>query len=251
MELGINEINISKEDIIGKSRVKLTSGIYKGKIKQAYLKNSNKSASKAITLTIELEKDMIKNTSFNLTHNFDIWFINKNNEQINHSVGKIGSLLMFLGKERKISNDLFTEGQYITRVFNSETREFEEITVTGAIVKDFIGKYVVVLVEVIYELYEAKVRKKADIVCFLNDGLKTSGEVLNNEAASEYSRRLEFSKSKEQHTYDELKHLMTDTEENTNKPISLEEALGKKTNINNSVDSNSINNDIGEEDIPF
>ena len=209
-ELVFGDISISLESVIDSETEapSFESGYYEATIKQARIKNSQSSNSKALSLTLIIKQELLTKQKMNLTKEFDIWFIGKDNNPIEYGVNKIGSMLYILGLPMSISKSNFKDGIAVVNKYDPETNGTKETTEPAYLFTDLHNKSINVVIGMKWEQYNENAIKKYDLISFHNGVHKSSKEIKENKEPTAYKSRLEYAKKQQEETQAQFQWLI-------------------------------------------
>lgn len=209
-ELVFGDIAISLDSVIDSETEapSFESGYYEATIKQARIKNSQQSNSKALSLTLVIKQELLTKQKINLTKEFDIWFIGKDDNPIEYGVNKIGSMLYILGLPMSISKSNFKDGTAVFNKYDPATNTTKETTEPAYLFTALHDKTINVVIGMKWEQYNENAIKKYDLISFHNGVHKSSKEIKENKEASAYKSRLEYAKKQQVETQQQFQWLI-------------------------------------------
>lgn len=181
----------------------LSSGMYRCRIKQAYVRLSKSSSAMGLNLTLEILKDHKGNTYDNFTKDIAIWYIKGDGTTSDYGVGILGSMLGILGLPKKLGGDLFRHGLVEVREYDSNAGKFSSRQIGVTVMPSLVGKEIWALIGLTYEMYNDKQTKSYSINSFYNDNMQSYNESKQGLQPELWIKRLASAQTREQKSFDE------------------------------------------------
>lgn len=206
------EININDDLIVaqdapaqpkGQEFKDLVSGMYRCRIKQAYVRLSKSSNAVGLNLTLDILKDHKGNEYTNTIKDITIWYIKGDGNLSDYGIGILGSMLGILGLPKKLGGDSFQDGLVEGREFNRDTGKMHFYDMEATIMPSLAGKEIWALIGLSYELYNGNQTKNYSANSFYNDNMQSYNEAKQGLPADLWSKRLASAQKKEKKTMEE------------------------------------------------
>ncbi len=245
------EININDDLIVaqetptqskGQEFKDLVSGVYRCKIKQAYVRLSKSSNAVGLNLTLDILKDHKGNDYINTLKDITVWYIKGDGSISDYGTGLLGSMLGILGLPKKLGGEAFQDGLADCKEFNKDTGKYSHYDMEATLMPSLAGKEIWILIGLVYDLYNGNQTKNYSINSFYNDNMQSYNEARQGTPPELWSKRLASVQKKEKKTMEET---------SLSGESAHSQSYSQPTQANATQGYNANNVEVKQEECPF